>query len=276
MRFPKTKAIALFLTAVILVIIIFAGPVQSFITGFTISNLFPSLGEKISLVVSAEVESDEILDIKNFTLKLSGPSEYSCIFDTNGTLLSSCPGISISVISVPNYTFGYGFLPGILKYNVTLNTSVLQRGTYDTMLTVTLPSEEIETPQQQITILDGGVEVNTCSLRAKSGDATFEDDDYGSKNKLSLFVPSKGAKKGQGTIISGTGRDRVSYSFDVLEATIIDANTMIFEITGDLRVGREDSLTENAIIAYRTNTMEIDVSGDSLDIENMDVNFAKC
>jgi len=270
------KVLSGVVTIAIVALLLLVGPANAFITGFTISNPFPELGEITSFLVNAEVETGEQLDIQNFTIFLDGPIEYTCIFDVEGAPLSACPGATITKISAPDYEFGYGFLPGFLKYNFTLDSSVLEAGTYETQLTVALPSSEVKTFQQNLIVQDTGIPVETCSIRAKDGSAMLDESEIVGQSKLSLFVPGGNGADGQGSITAGRGQNRITYDFEVVDATRIDSQTIIFDTSGKLRVGRGNESTENAEIAFNQNTFEAQIVGDSLSIENMDVYFAKC
>lgn len=275
----KTKLISAILTLSVVIPILLLGPAQALISGFTIDNPFPKLGQMVNFLVSAEVESGEVLDIKNFTITLTGPIEYFCTFDPDGAPLTACPGASIQKLSMPDEdSFGYGFLPGLFRFNFSLDSSVLQIGTYDTMLAVTMPGQEMKTIQQQLIVQDSGPEVFACSLRAKKGLASLDEEPVANNNpnKLSLFVPGAGAVAGQGSITAGSGNNRAVYNFDVTKATQVDAETIIFETSGELRVGRDVISQETATLAFNKASLEIDVNGNALKIFDMDVNFARC
>jgi len=270
------KMFAFLLALLILMLIVLAGPAQSLITGFTISNSVVKIGESTIFTVSAEIESQEILDIKNLTLMLTGPTSLSCIFDTDGNPLSSCPGISIQKLQSPPFQFGYGFLPGILEYKVVMNSSVLDKGTYDVKFLLNLPNQQIQTEQKELTVIIQGEEITQCSLRAKSGTVNIGETLFNSKNDLSLYVGGTASSNGKGTLTVQKGKSRATYNFNINNAFLLDANTIIFETSGELQIDRNAKNLETATIIFKTDSTEIDINGLSINAENLDVSFAKC
>ncbi|MBS3071929.1 hypothetical protein J4408_02980 [Candidatus Pacearchaeota archaeon] len=281
MKFFSNKAIGFVITFFVLSILIIAGPAQSLVAGFTILNSVVDQGEKVRFQVSAEVEEgDQILDIQNFTLIFSGPELFSCIFDPDGDKISGCDEITINLTSKPDfgfeYGYGYGFLPGDFKFNLSLDTSDLDPGIYEVKLIVASPEKTLETAQKEITVLGIGTPVDICSIRARAGDAVIKNESFGRKNSASLYVGKNKAKKGEGSIINQKGRLRSTYSFDVNKAILIDANLIVFETTGKVKIDRLPEYTEKAKVIFNTNAMTLQVQGSTIKIEDMDVTFAKC
>lgn len=268
--------VAAVITFGIIAILIISSPANAFILGFTISNPASFQGEQINFKISGEVEADEILDIQSFMLKFIGPENFSCSFAPDGSLISSCP-IIVEKIDLPESSqYGYGYLPGDIEYNVTLDSTLLETGTYVVSLIANLPEEDKLSGTQNLIILGGGDDLGTCSLRAKGGTSIFEDNNFGSKNTLNLFNPKNIAVDGRGLLTMIKGRERVTYEFAVKKAYQLDRYTIIFETTGTSKENRNPAEERTAAIIYNTLSSEISVYGSDIQVTEMKVNFARC
>ena len=282
MRPIHVKINSVVITSIVIILLIASGPAQALTLGINISDSEYTRGQTINLLLSADITKDEFTNIQKFTFTLKGTNTFNCEFDLNGTEISSCPGISIENIEKPDFNFGYGYgygygpNEGVLRYNVTISTENINAGKYETLFLVSVPGEDMEIEGQEITIANKTNEVNSCSLRAKGGSATFNETDIGHKGKLSLFIPSKGAENGKGSIIAKEGKNRVTYNFNILEASFINEKTVLIKTTGEVKVDRQGKTKETAEIIYDTESGLIDVKGTLLNIEDMDVTFSKC
>jgi len=260
----------------IIILLVTIGPVRAALVGLTISNNFPVFGEFVNLIVSAEIEPDEILDTKNFTLSFEGPQNIVCDFLPDGTFLNPCPGIQIQQIETADYQFGYGFLPGILKYNITLDSGSLQAGEYMVKLFVITPQEKL-TAQEQMFIIGESTPVEKCSLRAEDGSIIFDGKTFNSpRTKLNLGVSESRARKGQGFITAQQGRERISYEFDIDNAIRVSSRLILIYTSGTLKQPSKENKPESAVISFDTDSFKLDIDGDSLEIEDMKIYFAKC
>ena len=131
-------------TAIVLGLLIFAGPAQAItisLTGFGISSV--AQGGKIttnaSLDVNSQLNSDEV------DLNINGPASRTCIFKLNGTVISGsisdCSGININLdsgnISGIGSGFGYGYgltTNSVLNYSITIDTTGFSSGSYSIWL----------------------------------------------------------------------------------------------------------------------------------------------
>src|SRR3989344_1480059 len=244
MRPIHVKINSVVITSIVIILLIASGPAQALTLGINISNSEYTRGQTINLLLSADITKDEFTNIQKFTFTLKGTNTFDCEFDLNGTEISSCPGISIENIEKPDFNFGYGYgygygpNEGVLRYNVTISTENINAGKYETLFLVSVSGEDIEIEGQEITLANKTNEVNSCSLRARGGSAT--------------------------------------YNFNILEATFINEKTVLIKTTGEVKVDRQGKTKETAEIIYDTESGLIDVKGTSLEIEDMDVTFSKC
>ena len=61
-----SKISATAITLLVLSILIITGPARAFVLGFSVLNNIPIPGAPVNFLVSAEIEHDEILNIKNY------------------------------------------------------------------------------------------------------------------------------------------------------------------------------------------------------------------
>ncbi|MCG2718771.1 MAG: hypothetical protein L6408_08065, partial [Nanoarchaeota archaeon] len=125
----KKKVISLVLTLGIITMLILSGPVSAVqvqITNFTSTT--PNESSTVSFLVQVDIEAGERIPVQNLTLTLTnaaGLSNYNCTFDTAGTTLTTCSGISINVLNALNYStgtnygygYGYDYSNGVTDYS---------------------------------------------------------------------------------------------------------------------------------------------------------------
>jgi hypothetical protein len=283
MKNPKSKIIAGVISIIVISLFFIIGPAQAFILGFSISDPHPHLGDSTMFTVSAEIEPGEILDIEYFTLELDGSKDLTCVFDTDGNIILGCAGMQIQKLQDSPVQPGYGFLPGILEYKITLDTRVLKPGDFEVTLLAQIGDQEIETDSQQFSILFGG-DVNICSIRARNGETFFgtdyelnhtEQDYFSNINEASLYVPLPWASPGQGSLTAQANRKRISYSFEINNAEFIDSHLIQFDVTGSLRHPDRTTSKENAIITYNKDTETLTIDSGMFSAEDMDVTFVE-
>jgi len=272
----KSKLTAGVITFLLVVLLMAVGPTKAFVLNLNIQNSFPLAEEPVNFVTSIEIEQGENLNIKNFTLKLTGEKNIECVFLPNGTLLTNCSGIQIKQIESSEFQSGYGFLPGALKYNITISPNTLPVGDYVSKFFVSTLESTFESSEKQITIIKEGIPVEKCSLRAEKGEIVIDGERFiSSRNKLNLAVPESRALNGKGYITAQSGRKRISYKFTIDRAVRVNEDRILIYTSGILKQNKKEK-AESAAILFDTNSLKIDVAGDSLSIQNMDVNFAKC
>lgn len=103
---------------VILVVglLVIAGPVDALylsLDGF--KNTPYAFNEKINFIGNIEINSDEIVNLQNVSLEVN--DQIVCTFAVDGTLLTDCSGVNVSLISSPGYGYGYGYNTFELGWN---------------------------------------------------------------------------------------------------------------------------------------------------------------
>ena len=173
-----------------------------------------------------------------------------------------------------NYGYGYGWNDGVIKYNITLDTTDYDVGTYQTFL-------EVKT-SDKLTVQNGSIITITpfepptfskeCSLRALNGIVSVEDKEFNTNN-LNFYVSTKNAQRGGGSIVSQTGRDRFTYSFKIKEDLLEDQDQLVVLISGKYRVGRATDSIETAVFTLNKKTKQISIIGPNIHVENMSATF---
>jgi len=105
----KNKNASWLASAVIILLLIIAGPAKAFDLSLDINNKSPIHGQTITLTAEINIKAGEYLPIDYLTLTLSGPENQICEFYPNGTIKQNCKGITkIERISSTGYGYGYG------------------------------------------------------------------------------------------------------------------------------------------------------------------------
>jgi len=172
----------------------------------------------------------------------------------------------------PSYGYGYGWNNGILKYNITLDTTNYAVGTYQTFLEVKTSDKITVQNGTTITITPFSPSSKECSLRATSGTVIVEDKVF-STNSLNFHVSTKNAQRGGGSISSQTGRDRFTYSFKIKEDLLEDKDKLVVLVSGKYRVGRANDSIETAILTLDKKTKKVSIIGPKINAQNLDVSF---
>jgi hypothetical protein len=282
--FSNKKLLSVFLTLTILLLILMLGPAEALLLEFFVSDGIVYKGEPVEFKVSIKIEQGEILDIKNITLLLEGPEDLECAFLPNGTLIAPCPEIQITKTQDAPYQQGYGygygygynpqgFLQGLLEYKIILDSETIKPGQYQSKYIITTPRLRIQSPEQLVSVRSPKV-IQGCSVRAKGGTAVLGEKTFENNNKLSFYVPSSSAAPGEGSFTAQEDK-RISYSYQIQSAIQLDDNIRIFRVAGNLRFLGE-TYQENATIRLDEATSKIDIKGDTLKVENMNVGFMRC
>ncbi|HRZ85602.1 MAG TPA: hypothetical protein P5277_02370 [Candidatus Paceibacterota bacterium] len=281
------KSISLLFGVTFIFLLIISAPAQAFIINLAIQNQYIELGKSTTFNVSTEVESNEKLNINKFIIEINGPTDITCEFLPDGTLLNDCEGISISVVSSGNlikndnqtygdtpaqisgyysdycgeygygcagyggYNSGYSYYgKGILSYNVTFNSMGYSRGMYNTEFKMVVDGKEYKKDGKALFIYDRDG-LRGCSVRAQRGDIEIKDsvgNNYnGTRNRLSFNIPLKNAVAGQGTLISQNSDSRLNYDFDVLGVLEGNKNYSKILIKGIYRTNNKINKTSSEL-----------------------------
>ena len=279
----RTKVISFLLSAILIIILIISGPANAILLNFSIKDEIVPLGDQISFSISTEIEPGEHVDVNKYQLSLQGPKNYTCEFDINGSFLSDCRGIKIERVKSPvygygydNYShgYGYGFFPGMLQFNVILDSTILKKGAYNSKITLYTINSQIVTSDKELQIVES---LRGCSLRANSGEAFLDGVELaGRNNQLSLYVPKVKAAEGQGSLILKSAKTRAVYDFKITKSVTMIDGTYVFNTRGTLQIDRARNQTETAKVTYNKKQKEISIDGTKITVEDMKVNFVEC
>lgn len=170
------KALSFFITLIVLGLLILSGPAEAFSLSINVSETKPNLGESVSFIVSLDIEAGERLPVNDLRLEINGPVNINCKFLPNGTVILGCEKLIIEQISDANFTggnlsgnysgtiynwgygygfgYGYGGFPESLKYNITLNTTDLDYGIYETFFKIKINGNQFSQQGENITIVE--------------------------------------------------------------------------------------------------------------------------
>ena len=264
------KVIAIFITLFIVIILLLTGPANAYILGLNVLNKEVFKGENINFTASTQIEIGEFLKIDYFILKLNGPMSVECMFHTNGSIINSCPGITIKNISSAPYNFGYGYGTGLFEYNITLDTSYYFPGQYSTSLVLVDNGNRIEQSGDNITIKTMIDELLGCSIRAEDGNLMAEGMDFGD-GEISFYIPLGNADVGEGHLTGQKGRNRLSYDFNIIDILINTPGYAEILVSGKYKIGRGAETPETSIIHFDKISNQITLTGTNVLLGTSDI-----
>ncbi|MBI2549290.1 PGF-pre-PGF domain-containing protein [Candidatus Woesearchaeota archaeon] len=111
-RLKRQNLFSLFLTLSIIFMLLLSGPVSGIQVGVTnISDTTPNESSAVTFQVYVDLTyQGENVPIENMTVALTnigGLTNYTCTFNTAGTNLSACSGLTITKLNQVNYGYGY-------------------------------------------------------------------------------------------------------------------------------------------------------------------------
>jgi len=256
----KYKIIAGAFTIAILIVLLLTGPAEAFIMGLSILNGEVDKGGVISFTASVNIEANENLEIDKLVLRLNGPKDVKCEFNTDGSIITGCLGIMIQQIETAPYNFGYGFGEGNLTYNITLNTTEYFSGKYKTQIEIIVGQDRYIESGEDIMIKSKVVDkLEGCSIRADGGELTAEGSEFGS-GKINFHIPLGNANNGKGSLSGQKNRDRFSYKFDIIEILENNPDYARILVKGKYKIVKEEKRDKEAVIYFDKIKKTISVS----------------
>ena len=170
------KTLAFVITALVMGMLLIAGPAWAFSISLDPVSTNVNLGEEVSLIYNFDIDTEERIPIDYLQLDIFANTNILCRFNSNGSVITGCSGISISKLTDSNYTegnltgnysstpynwgYGYGFGYGygslgseLLSYNITLNSSLLGYGIHKSNITAKIKSDFFYETGSNITIV---------------------------------------------------------------------------------------------------------------------------
>ncbi len=272
----KSHIIAGILTITVISLLIIIGPAQAFIVNMTIPNPIVLIGDAVSFIISASTEEGDNILSALFFLNITGPQNASCRFNVNGTPVSSCPGFSIVKLEGSDdiFGYGYGYLTGNFKYNVTIDSGTLVPGRYNAEFIAHFDNST-ERSSAEFNVVNNSLEIEGCSIRGEDGKLLVNNTAFGKKNKLNFNIPKKNAAKGKGSFTSQDKGERISYKFNILDTTEFDDRLITADISGRFRNQDKETTNEEARIIVDKLANKISIIGDSFTLEDMDARIIK-
>ena len=167
-RAHSRQIVAILITAVVIVLLLLSGPATAFdllLSGISDAN--PLQGDTITFTATMEIVANELVPISNLSINFSDGT--NCYFDIDGDILTGpeCAGITITPdddtvgsadgnlsfnFSGTHYDYGYGYAatsPGILTYNISLDTGVFDPGSLNFSLNAIMTNGQIFTSDSE-------------------------------------------------------------------------------------------------------------------------------
>jgi hypothetical protein len=144
----STKFYASLVTFFVIGLLILAGPAQAFSANLGVfSDVSPKKGDIISTVFNISMQTAEIVNITSVNVSMIGSVQnYSCSFDVDGNKIDCNKDINLFLIDddsnaewIPGYGYGLEEFSSVLSYNLTINTSDFDLGTYQVNVTAVAP-----------------------------------------------------------------------------------------------------------------------------------------
>jgi PGF-pre-PGF domain-containing protein len=153
------------ITIAVVIMMILSGPVSAVTIGITgLNGTTPTKGDFITFNVTATIkDTDRYVPIDNFSLDITGATSKEVVFSTDGNVLEGT-GITVAAVTAPSsneygqgdghandsnmseydfgdvYGYGYDYGAGgqdvVYEYTITLNTSILNTGTHEAVLSL--------------------------------------------------------------------------------------------------------------------------------------------
>ena len=105
------KILSLVLTALVIGLLVFVGPVDAYHLQLSGLKTTPYLaGENINFLGTVDINANERVSIQSVSLEVN--NQVVCMFDILGNNLTSCEGINVNLVSASNGTglgYGYGY-----------------------------------------------------------------------------------------------------------------------------------------------------------------------
>lgn len=152
------KGLSFVVTSVIIFLLILSGPAQAFSLSIDLSKYVAADDlDSISFLLSVDILNGENVPVEELNLNIDGPETINCKFFVNGSVVIGCDKIQIDLIdrkhygygylngeynNVSNswgYGYGYGYQAGLngkVTFNLTLNTSGMTIGDYETIFRI--------------------------------------------------------------------------------------------------------------------------------------------
>ena len=271
--------IVIFLVGLLLI----AGPANAFVLDLNIEKEVVNVGDIAKFIVSANIESGEIIPIEKFVFNINGPINNTCEFDPKTNVILGCDDIRIRQKSSASehlgygYGYGYGFEEGVLSYELLLNTSSYKTGEYKINLGVMFNGTLLKTTSGNLFIGFDPEAIAGCSVRADNGEIEIiAGEEFDSpRTKFSMKIPLGNAIDGKGYLTAQAGRIRINYDFKRIMILHNDENFVSVLVTGELRKGAKDKSNERAVVYLYKKEKRIDISGETFNIQHMDINFMR-
>ena len=113
----SSKILSVFMTLFVAGLLVIAGPVDALFLGLDgFKNTPYTFGENVNFIGKIDINSNERVDIQNVSIEVN--DVIVCTFDVSGSLLTSCDGVNVSLISnTANHGYGYGYSNFSLGWN---------------------------------------------------------------------------------------------------------------------------------------------------------------
>ena len=129
----KTTLFSVIINVAVIVLVLFLSVnASAFILNLNSDKEEVVRGNKINFNFSVQIQEDDP-NITQFNIDLVGPQNVSCAFDSEGNLIDSCPGFTVTKKSSGEigYGYGYGYGGGNLEFEIIFDSTLYKGGFYD-------------------------------------------------------------------------------------------------------------------------------------------------
>lgn len=287
----NSKIIAAVITIGIIIVLFLTGSANAVRINMETGKIKAEKGTIISLMPTVSIDSSEIVNINYVILKIrNSKNEFICKFHANGSVISGCDGITISISSLTSqygyrygnnyesieekYGYGYGYGEGNFGYLILLNSSEFSEGVYKTEMLVSVGKRNFTQKGGQIQIKEKPFS-NRCSIRASDGNISLDNKEF-SNNKIGFYMSKRDSLTGTGSLTGQKDRDRFNYRFKVKEILEETPSNLKVLVAGNYRIGRNGAskiIYEEAILNFDRITNRVSIIGDKIKIKTMIIDF---
>ncbi len=133
---------------------------EAFTLNLASEDLNVSIDDIISVFPEINIPSNERIPLDSIEVVFDGSVSRKCKFDPEGNTISGCLDFNVDVMQLPdfnegslNFSYGpenfsmgegFGYTNGMIKYNLTIPSSVLGEGLHSVKMIISLDSEEFQ------------------------------------------------------------------------------------------------------------------------------------
>ncbi|MEK6906333.1 MAG: hypothetical protein AABW81_01790, partial [Nanoarchaeota archaeon] len=161
---------------------------------------------------------------------------------------------------------------GVLKYNITFDSSLYKFGKYFSELTLFAGENPYTSDKQEFMITDIEEPLDGCSVRGDGGNLIINEINLG-EGDINFHIPLGNAANGKGSFSAQKGSERLEYKYEI-KKVIQNTNSMAtILVMGEYKLQRDKQIQEDAIITLDKINKKVSLKSKTFSIEDMKVTF---